>query len=879
MPLRRLGEAVAARTDRDSEGDDACDDAAMLACNDMGWHGRAMEPCPVVGLGAWDDAAGNDGAGGDGAPDAPRDQWSCALVPRLEARARQLQRALTSFHVTIATWRAVPLTPSDLSRLLLSLAAHCPSLQRCVLQVKVSGETGWRGDRGGHATCEEEAETGEEAEAEAEAGSAYSRGARRMGNSVCAALRALLTQCSALRSLHLHHTSLTPHLCLPASLPALAPRLEHLSLPLPSIPPCLFRLSSLRSLSFTLSPPIQPQLASGSPFSHMTRLSSLSLHLDLDVHVHRDPPPHLFLRMLLSHCHPACIPPSTLPISPDLFAGLGPSLRRLSLRSTKVRGFCEDWPPVRVPREHCLASLWSLHSLTQLDTNLWVMDGDWGEQEVQESLGQGSEERSRDVDEDEDEDEKEMRSWRRERYEPGAGDPWDRNRGPGPFSLYRPHSTLGPCLAALCSLTSLTLSLHSVVPAALSQLSSLTRLEMPAAAFDPHGVILSLPTLRHLDVAIPDLSLLLPSHEPSPRTDATSSVGASSSRLSTTVTLGTAALTPTGAHATDTTTTSSSSLSSTTGLHTLVLRSTDRLLIPPTTSPYPSLLHLELHSLPSLLWLGPHDRPMPPSCCLFPNLRSLLCAVNSSRGGMEVDVAALPSLTHMSGGPCLLRTDTTPPLYPRLQFLLLKFTEPPYPAPLSSFTQLRFLCLGMAGLPWQTALLPALSSLPLLRTLRLENIYTAMQCCVFDKPLPLTTLQLCNAHLESLHPSIALLTRLTRLDLLRWIHLKCLPEQLTALTALQSLAVSGCQRGRPGVPGCYLSATQQRFPLLGTSPRDSPSLSTREPCVFELLVHAGSEAPRARDGEPCRGQGGGRGAASRLKNIARVPVARSPQHH
>ncbi|CAI5515174.1 unnamed protein product [Closterium sp. Naga37s-1] len=698
-----------------------------------------MEPCPVVGLGAWDDVAGNDGARGDGArgdgargdgaPDALRDQWSCALVPRLEARARQLHRALTSFHVTIATRRAVPFTPSDLSRLLLSLAAHCPSLQRCVLQVKVSGETGWRGGRGGHATCEE-VETGEAAEAEAEAGSANSRGAERMGNSVCAALRALLTQCSALRSLHLHHTSLTPHLCLPASLPALAPRLEHLSLPLPHIPPCLFRLSSLRSLSLTLSPPIQPQLASGSPFALMTRLSSLSLHLDLDVHAHRDPPPHLFLRMLLSHCHPACIPPSTLPISPDLFAGLGLILRRLSLRSMKVRGFCEDWPPVRVPREHCLASLWSLHSLTQLDTNLWVMDGDW----------------------------------------------------------------------------------------ALSHLSALTRLEMPAAAFDPHGAILSLPTLGHLDVAIPDISLLLPSHNSSPRADATGSVGASSSRLSTAI--GAVAPTGTDAHATHTT---SSSSATTTGLHTLVLRSTGRLRISSTTFPYPSLLHLELRSLPSLLWLDPRDRPMPPSRCLFPNLRSLLCAVNGSRGGTEVDVAALPSLTHVSGGPCLLRTDTTPSLYPRLQFLLLKFTEPPYPHPLlSSFTQLRFLCLGMAGLPWQTALLPALSSLPLLRTLRLENIYTAMQCCVFDTPLPLTTLQLCNAHLESVHPSIALLTRLTRLDLLRWIDLNCLPEQLTALTALQSLAVSGCRRGKPGVPDRYLSATQQRAPLSGASRLSPP---------------------------------------------------------
>ncbi|CAI5468266.1 unnamed protein product [Closterium sp. Yama58-4] len=819
MPLRRLADVVAVRTDRDSEGEDACDDAAMLASSDMVWHGRAMEPCPVVGLGAWDEGAGNDGVGdggGDGARDALRDQWACALVPRLEARALQLHRALTSFHVTIATWRAVPFTPSDLSRLLLSLAAHCPCLERCVLQVKVERETGWWKGRGGHATCEAEAETGEKAEAEAEAeaegGSVNSRGAGRMGARVCAALRAFLTQCSSLRSLHLHHTSLTPLLCLPASLPTLAPRLEHLSLPLPSIPPCLFHLSSLRSLSLTLSPPIQPQLTSGSPFSGMTRLSSLSLHLDLDVHVHRGPPPHLLIRMLLSHCHPACVPPSTLPISPDLFSGLGPSLRRLSLRSTKIRGFCEHWPPVRVPREHCLPSLWSLHSLTQLDTNLWIMDGDWGEEEVQE--GQGLDERSRDGDLDE--DEKEIKSWRQERYEPGAGDPWDRNRGPGPFSLYSPHSTLGPCLSALHSLSSLTLSVHSVVPAALSHLSSLTRLEMPAAAFDPHGSILSPPTLRHLDVAIPNLSLLLPSHASSPRANATGSVGASSSRLSTAIGA-VVGPTGTGTHTRNIT----SSCSTTTGLHTLVLRSTGRLLIPPTTSPYPSLLHLELRSLPSLLWLSPRGRPMTPSRCLFPNLRSLLCGVDGDEGGTddsrtEVDVAALPSLTHVSGGACLLRTETTPSLYPHLQFLLLDFTEPPHSSPhLPSFSQLRVLCLEMAGFPWQMALLPALSSLPHLRSLRLCNIHTEARCCVFDAPLPLTTLQLCNAHLESVHPSIALLARLTRLDLLSWINLKSLPDQLNALTALRSLAVCGCRRGQPDVPECVAHMLRGRR---GTSP-------------------------------------------------------------
>ncbi|CAI7812890.1 unnamed protein product [Closterium sp. NIES-54] len=622
-----------------------------------------MEPCPVVGLGAWDEGAGNDGAGDGGAGNdgtagargygEGRNQWSCALVPRLESRALQSHHALTSFHVTIATRRAVLFTPSDLSRLLLSLATHCPSLQRCVLQARVGGERGWRGGRGGHATCEadageaeEEAEADAEAETEAEGGSVSSEGDGRMGASVCAALRALLTQCSALRSLHLHHTSLAPHLCVPASLPSLAPRLEHLSLPLPRIPPCLFRLSSLRSLSLTLSPPIQPQLASGSPFALMTRLSSLSLHLDLEVHVHRDPPPHLLIRMLLSRRRPACIPPSTLPISPDLFAGLGPSLRRLSLRATKVQGLCEEWPPVRVPREHCLASLWSLHSLTQLDTNLWVMDGDWGEEEVQ--AGQGLDGRSRD----------------------GGGDEDEEEIMPFLPLLRSQHPRSVPCRIAL-PLIPHSLSLHSVVPAVLSHLSSLTRLEMPAAAFDPHGSILSLPSLRHLDVAIPDLFLLLPSHEPSSHVNSAGSIGASSSRLSTAI----ESPAPTGAHATD-------NNSTTTGLHTLVLPSTGRLIIPPTTSPYPSLLHLELLSLPSLLWLGPCHQPMPPSRCLLPNLRSLVCGVDDHRGGTvesgtEVDVAALPSLTHVSGGACLLRTETTPPLYPRLQFLLLDFTEPP----------------------------------------------------------------------------------------------------------------------------------------------------------------------------------------------------------
>ncbi|CAI5494396.1 unnamed protein product [Closterium sp. Naga37s-1] len=97
-------------------------------------------------------------------------------------------------------------------------------------------------------------------------------------------------------------------------------RLAHLSLPLSDLPPNLLpHLSSLRSLRLSLSAPQHPPLLSGRPFHSLPLLSLLHLSL--------------------------ASPASGLsePLSPDLFAGLGPSLRSLTfLVYAKQKGAGEE---------------------------------------------------------------------------------------------------------------------------------------------------------------------------------------------------------------------------------------------------------------------------------------------------------------------------------------------------------------------------------------------------------------------------------------------------------------------------------------------------------------------------------------------------------
>ncbi|CAI5462515.1 unnamed protein product [Closterium sp. Yama58-4] len=118
-------------------------------------------------------------------------------------------------------------------------------------------------------------------------------------------MKQLITGCPHLRSLHFHLNT-NEYLTIREEVFPLLSRLEHLSLPLADLPPCLLpHLSSLRSLRLSLSAPQHP-LLSGRPFHSLPLLSLLHLSL-------------LSPTSLLSE-----------PLSPDLFAGLGPSLRSLT---------------------------------------------------------------------------------------------------------------------------------------------------------------------------------------------------------------------------------------------------------------------------------------------------------------------------------------------------------------------------------------------------------------------------------------------------------------------------------------------------------------------------------------------------------------------
>ncbi|GJP48926.1 hypothetical protein CLOM_g8200 [Closterium sp. NIES-68] len=115
----------------------------------------------------------------------------------------------------------------------------------------------------------------------------------------------LITGCPHLSSLHFNLNN--EYIDISEEVTPLLSRLAHLSLPLRDLPPYLLpHLSSLHSLRLSLSAPRHPLLLSGRPFHSLSRLSFLHLSLGS-------------LAWGLSE-----------PLSPDLFAGLGPSLRSLT---------------------------------------------------------------------------------------------------------------------------------------------------------------------------------------------------------------------------------------------------------------------------------------------------------------------------------------------------------------------------------------------------------------------------------------------------------------------------------------------------------------------------------------------------------------------
>ncbi|CAI5523973.1 unnamed protein product, partial [Closterium sp. Naga37s-1] len=182
-------------------------------------------------------------------------------------------------------------------------------------------------------------------------------------------MKQLITGCPHLRSLHFHLNT-NEYLTKREEIFPLLSRLAHLSLPLADLPPNLLpHLSSLRSLRLSLSTPNHPLLLSGRPFHSLPLLSLLHLSL--------------------------ASPASGLsePLSPDLFAGLEPSLRSLTFlvyAKQKEEGGGGDggeggmgrrgeeeeggWVGDEWAREDEVvgrlpASLWSLTRLQHLSTN------------------------------------------------------------------------------------------------------------------------------------------------------------------------------------------------------------------------------------------------------------------------------------------------------------------------------------------------------------------------------------------------------------------------------------------------------------------------------------------------------------------------------
>ncbi|CAI7931337.1 unnamed protein product [Closterium sp. NIES-54] len=172
------------------------------------------------------------------------------------------------------------------------------------------------------------------------------------------------------------------------SLPRIVARcfshLTSLALPLVFLPKAFFLTKRLKRLSLSLSLPAEPILQSGSPFSHLTCLESLSLTITYH------PPPHdrlssdsvslsphelhVMAGLQLPTRLDAALPHSPAVLSPALFAGLAPSLTSLLFKHHAPTGspYNEDEPSCHAgSRRHATSavipeSLWSLTGLESL---------------------------------------------------------------------------------------------------------------------------------------------------------------------------------------------------------------------------------------------------------------------------------------------------------------------------------------------------------------------------------------------------------------------------------------------------------------------------------------------------------------------------------
>ncbi|CAI5498177.1 unnamed protein product [Closterium sp. Naga37s-1] len=305
-------------------------------------------------------------------------------------------------------------------------------------------------------------------------------------------MRQLITSCPHLRSLHFSLCG-NNYLTMSEEVAALLSRLAHLSLPLSDLPPYLLsHLSSLRSLRLSFSAPHHPLLLSGRPFHSLSLLSLL--HLSLGT------------------------PTTGLsePLSPDLFAGLGPSLRSLTfLVCAKPKGdegerrkMCggkaqggrdggdngkqkgggrgeeegggwvgDGWAGEDSVVGWLPASLWSLTRLQQLTTNV---GGEWHCTGLNALFSP------------------------HDSISPSCHCCCSSSSSSCSDDSTHPHQSHRQCLASLPNLTSLSLLAHRTFPPCLSSLSSLTLLSIPLASplHSPASLALFAhwPRLSHLHV-------------------------------------------------------------------------------------------------------------------------------------------------------------------------------------------------------------------------------------------------------------------------------------------------------------------------------------------------------------------------------------------
>ncbi|CAI7811566.1 unnamed protein product [Closterium sp. NIES-54] len=639
-------------------------------------------------------------------------------------------------------------------------------------------------------------------------------------------MQGLLHACPNLRALHLHGPDLSCLLSLSPSTLAAFSHLTHLSLPLPgSIPTPILHLSRLASLSLSLCLECPAALASFhrqmlSPglFRHLSCLSSLSL---LALRSPRGPTTST----------------SSVNVSPSLLDSLQASLRSLTLLLHDA--------DVHAPSASPFASLWTLSRLTHLNTDLST-DSNTNLHSTDSNTNLHSTD-----------------------FNTLLSAPPPSTASPAPLSpatrLILPRlPTLDPSsptphlsLGSLLHLTSLTLTSLTHVPASLTLLSSLNRLDLPWATEDPHGAIRALPCLSHLDCSLQQLHHLLdlgpsPSCQPCfcgirVRCDCCdcqgSSGGGSSSRSGSGSGSGSMRSDwhsssrrgessdgsgSTGSGAAGGTSThapfrhcsclhpSQAPHHRTRGLTSLVLRAHPQL---PTTHvhthSYPSLLHLELHGITSCHWRW-GNRAVPPAFSLFPNLHTLTCNPPPddphTNHSVSLDLALLPSLTRISGGFALSRADRL--LYPSLNTVVFNHGRmvPSVPwEPLLQLRSLRTLILSQSFLLldspnpyyWHRDAPPPLHLLTALHTLQMP-----LPCCKRQRNLPVLTLNwpphvrclcLCDSPLTQLPPTVLGCLELEELHLIGWPHLSELPAGLAGLERLRVVRVSGCEE-EPTVP-------------------------------------------------------------------------------